>query len=298
MPTDSAEEPAGLATDGGLVPAAADGDADEVERGSDVEGGPGGVAEAVEPGGTAGGVVAVGNGDAAGEPTDGTAANSGEGVAGDGDVVDSVVGSGEDGGAAVASHTVDGDVVGGDEGVGGATESVAGADLVPVLWSDSSALGMDDVPHWPVAGGRLHLGLAVVASTSIGEFGVFHVSYRQVGEFSFDVLMAEACAKLASGLRLDTRETPTGELFSITGTLVAAAVCLPEFYRLVSDTARAERLVVGIPCPDEVYAAPADSPVAAEVHRAVRESTYQAAELVPAVLSIHGDSIEVVAERE
>lgn len=170
--------------------------------------------------------------------------------------------------------------------------------LSPVLWSESSGRGLAEVPHWSVAGGRLHLALAVVAVTARGTVEVFHVTHRQVGEYSFDVLMAEACHDLGAGLRVVARDTPEGRLFSVSGTLVAAAACLPEFYRLVSQVAGAERLVVGLPSPDEILVAPAGSGVVDVVHRAVWESGCPAGgELVPSVLSVVGDRIEVVAER-
>jgi len=109
--------------------------------------------------------------------------------------------------------------------------------------------------------------------------------------------MAEACVNLAAKLQLVTRDTPEGRLFSLSGTLVAAAVCLPEFYRQASKAARGERLVVGVPSPHEVYLAADDSPAADAVRRVVRESDYEAVELVPFVLSIMGDRIEVLEER-
>lgn len=172
-------------------------------------------------------------------------------------------------------------------------------ELLPVLWSASSPrVGLlEAVPHWPVAAGRLHLALAVVALTPRGTIGMYHVTHHQLGGQSFDELMAEACENLADGLRVDVRETDDGQLLSLAGTLVAAMVCLPDFYRRLSQLANSDRLVVGLPCPDEVYVTAADSPLAELVHGVVRESEYPATELVPSVLSIVGDDIEVLFER-
>jgi hypothetical protein len=171
--------------------------------------------------------------------------------------------------------------------------------LLPVLWSESSPRAgmLEAVPHWPVAAGRLHLALAVVAPTPRGTIGMHHVTHHQLGDQSFDELMAEACENLAAGLRVNSHQTDDGQLLSLSGTLVAATVCLPDFYRRLSELANAERLVVGLPCPDEVYVAPADSPLATVIHRAVQESEYPTTELVPAVLSIAGDNIELTSER-
>jgi hypothetical protein len=187
--------------------------------------------------------------------------------------------------------------VGADDTADDTVDAPVRGELLPVLWSESSRLGLAEVPHWPVAGGRLHLALAVVAVMPRGTVGVFHVSYRQIGEFSFDVLMAEACLNLSAGLRIVGRDTADGQLLSVSGRLVAAAACLPSFYQRVSELAQAERLVVGLPSPDEILVAPDGSGLVAEVHRAVLESEYPAAELVPSVLSVAGDRIEVVAER-
>jgi len=171
--------------------------------------------------------------------------------------------------------------------------------LLPVLWSETSPRAgmLEAVPHWPVAAGRLHLALAVVAPTPRGTIGMHHVTHHQLGDQSFNELMAEACENLSAGLRVNSHETDDGQLLSLSGTLVAATVCLPDFYRRLSELANAERLVVGLPCPDEVYVAPADSPLAALIHRAVHESEYPTTELVPAVLSIAGDDIELLSER-
>lgn len=157
---------------------------------------------------------------------------------------------------------------------------------------------LEAVPHWPVASGRLHLALAVVAPTPHGTTGMYHVTHHQLGVYSFDILMAEACENLAASLRVDERQMDDGQLLSLSGTLVAAAVCLPDFYLRVSELVGSERLVVGLPSPDQVYVAAADSPVAAVVRRRVVESEYPVTELVPSLLSIIGDEIRVIEERD
>jgi hypothetical protein len=174
------------------------------------------------------------------------------------------------------------------------------AALLPVLWSQSSPrVGMlEAVPHWPVAAGRLHLALAVVARTPSGSIGIYHVAHHQVGEFSFDELMAEACETLAAGLDVHSQPTDDGHLFSLNGMFVSAAVCLPAFYRRLAEAAGAERLVVGLPSPDEIYVAAAGSPAEAEVRQAVSDSEYPVTELVPCVLAIEGDHIEIIYERD
>jgi len=183
-------------------------------------------------------------------------------------------------------------------------ESALGIDvraaLLPILWSQSSPrVGMlEAVPHWPVAAGRLHLALAVVARMPSGSVGIYHVAHHQVGEFSFDELMAEACETLAAGLEVHSRPAGDGQLFSLSGMFVAAAVCLPAFYRLLAEATGAKRLVVGLPGPDEVHVAAAGSPAEATVRQAVSDSEYPVSELVPCVLTIEGDHIEISYERD
>ncbi|MFL6119783.1 hypothetical protein [Actinophytocola sp.] len=172
-------------------------------------------------------------------------------------------------------------------------------ELLPMLWSQSSPrVGvLEDVPHWPVAAGRLHLALAVVALTPQHTIGPFPVTYQQLGDYSFDALLAEACENLAAKLPMDIPQDGDKPL-SLSGTLIAAAVCLPDFYRRLSALTKADRLVVGLPHADEVQVAAADSPAAATIHRTIRDSEQLGAELVPSVLAVEGDQLEVLFEQE
>jgi hypothetical protein len=180
-----------------------------------------------------------------------------------------------------------------------ATLPAAGGELRPVLWSESSPSAglLADVPHWPVAAGRLHLGLAVVAPTAHGTIGIHHVTHRQLGDEPFDELVVAACRNLAADMAIEHRETGEGPLPALSGTLFAAAVCLPDFHRELSALVGSARLVAGLPSPDEVYVAGEGSPLAAVVERMVRESDYPTTELVPCLLSVTEDSVAVVTER-
>lgn len=177
------------------------------------------------------------------------------------------------------------------------TQPAGDGELVPMLWSESSphAELLPSVPHWPVVTGRLHLALAVVTHGTTDRFPVLH---HQLGEHSFDRLLAEACENLAAGLQVDARDTPDGRLLSLTGVLVSAAVCLPGFHRTLSLLAGSPVLVAGLPGPDEVHVAAADSPMAAVVERLVRESAQPATELVPTVLRVTAEGVTVVSERD
>ena len=162
------------------------------------------------------------------------------------------------------------------------------AELRPVLWSESSSLigQLVDVPHWPVAAGRLHLALAVVTPS-----GTYHVTYQQLGDVSFDALMADVCRDLARDLAVETR--PDGVLVA-DGRHVAAVACLPAFYQRVSALLDSERIVVGVLSPDLVHVAAAGGEAADLVAQAVRGAETPPAEVVPCLLSIVGDRIEVI----
>lgn len=165
------------------------------------------------------------------------------------------------------------------------------AELRPVLWSASSPIAgqLVDVPHWPVSGGRLHLALAVVAPT-----GVYHVSHTQLEGASFDELMAEACLRVAGEISISSREDG---VLTLSGRRVAALACLPAFARRLADATGAARLVVGLPSVDEILVAAAGSALADVVEREALTSEHPDTELVPCVLAVEGDLVEVLAER-
>lgn len=157
------------------------------------------------------------------------------------------------------------------------------AELRPVLWSADAPLAarLADLPHWPVAAGRLHLALAVVTPSD-----VYHVTYEQLGDTSFDQLMAEVCRDLATDVAAESREDG---VLVVTGRLVAAVACLPGFYQRFSELLGVERLLVGVLSPDLVHVTGGDG-----VLQAVSAADSTSGELVPCLLSVVGDRIEVV----
>jgi hypothetical protein len=173
-----------------------------------------------------------------------------------------------------------------------AARIVLQAELRPVLWSSSSPLAarLPDVPHWPVSGGRLHLALAVVAPT-----GTYHVNHSQLGDVSFDELMADICRRAVGEPSIATRDDG---VLTLSGQLVAALACLPEFAQRLAVATGAERLVVGLPSADEVLVAAGGTALAEVVERDVLASDAPDTELVPCVLSVEGDRVEVLVERE
>ncbi|MFC4855150.1 hypothetical protein [Actinophytocola glycyrrhizae] len=167
-----------------------------------------------------------------------------------------------------------------------AARVVLQAELRPVLRSDSPQLA--DLPHWPVAAGRLLLALAVVTPS-----GVYPVTHEQLGDVSFDVLMADVCRE-NSDFSVETRDDG---VVTVSGRLVAAVTCLPGFYQRLTEVLDTERLVAGVLSPDLVHVADADGELAEVVEQAVRAAGAPAdAELAPCLLSIVGDQISVLVE--
>ena len=166
------------------------------------------------------------------------------------------------------------------------------AELRPVLWSEESALAgqLVDIPHWPVAGGRLHLSLGVVTPSA-----VYHVTYEQLGDFSFDDLMADTCRGLTGDLAIDTR---ADGVHTVSGRLVAAVACLPGFYLRFADLLGAERLTVGLVSADLVVVADAGGDLADVVAGEVRAAEVSDGELVPCLLSVVGDQLTVLGGAE
>lgn len=194
-------------------------------------------------------------------------------------------------GATVTHHFLRPDADGWD-GALAAAGIVLRAELRPVLWSASSPLAgqLVDLPHWPVAAGRLHLALAVVTPSSM-----YHVTHEQLGDQSFDALMAATCLGLTSELSVDSQEDG---LWTVHGRALAAVACLPDFYRRFAELTGAKHLVVGLPSADDIHVAVAGSPAAAVIEQTVLESESPDGELVPCVLAVEGDRVEVLVERE
>lgn len=172
-----------------------------------------------------------------------------------------------------------------------AARVVLQAELRPVLWSAASPLAaqLADVPHWPVSGGRLHLALAVVTPAG----AAYHVSHSQLGDVSFDDLMAETCLRVVGDLSVNTREDGVRTL---SGRFISAVACLPDFYKQLAAATGAERLIVGLPSADEMLVA--GPSLADVVHAEVLASEQPDTELVPCVLAVEGDLVEVLTERE
>ncbi|HEV2782808.1 MAG TPA: hypothetical protein VGX25_25740 [Actinophytocola sp.] len=178
-------------------------------------------------------------------------------------------------------------------------------ELLPVLWSASSPWAelLEAMPHRTVVAGRVYVALASVAFTPRGTVGMSHLTHhrhRELGDVPFGELLAQAGTTLVTGLRIDGQSSAEGELLCLhrDGTPVASAVTLPDFHERMCALVGGPRLIVGLPCPQELLVADADSSLAGEVRDAVLSSGYADSELVPSVLLVEPGGIRLVAERQ
>ncbi|MEE6259168.1 hypothetical protein [Plantactinospora sonchi] len=177
-------------------------------------------------------------------------------------------------------------------------------ELLPVLWSATSPRAelLRSLPHQTLVPGRLFVALAMVAPTPRGTLGMSHLTHdtrQRIGEPPVADLFEEAYGSLSRGLRIDGRESEKGHLLTLhrEGSLAASAVALPGFVERMMELLGTDRLVVGLPCPDDLIVAGADSGWAADVGDMILSSPYPTTELVPSVLLVDRDGIQLVAER-
>ena len=174
-------------------------------------------------------------------------------------------------------------------------------ELLPILWSGSAphASMLSVLPHWPLIPGRLFVALARVAPTPRGTIGMSHLTHdahQRLGSPAIADLMAQASAALTRGLQCDRRSSGLIALHR-EGSLAASALALPDFYQQMSGLLNDKRLVVGLPCPDQLVVAGANSGRTQEIRQMVLESPYPDTELVPSVLVVDRVGFHLIAER-
>jgi hypothetical protein len=178
-------------------------------------------------------------------------------------------------------------------------------ELLPMLWSESSPQIdlLPAMPHYTLVDGGLHVSLAMVATRPGGRIGISHLTHHHLGPDgmwgeagTFEELYEAACANLASGLRIDGYDNGIINMHR-DGSIAAAAVGLPDFHAQVSGLLGAERFVVGLYCPQQLFIAAESSPHADTVRSMIMESDYPTSESVPSVLLVDRRGIRILAER-
>uniref|UniRef100_UPI000A3C89BC hypothetical protein n=1 Tax=Amycolatopsis kentuckyensis TaxID=218823 RepID=UPI000A3C89BC len=174
-------------------------------------------------------------------------------------------------------------------------------ELLPVLWSASSPRAglLDTLPHQPLVPGRLSVAFAVVGPTPRGTIGMHHITRHQHEEMGTPDLAGVAYQSLARGLKFEVGQSGGEVLVSVVreNLLAASAVALPDLYVHLSQQFDGGNLLVGLPCPDEMYVVREDSGLAETVRQQVLGSPYETTELVPSLLRLTPDGVELLAER-
>ncbi|HVV13738.1 hypothetical protein [Amycolatopsis sp.] len=177
-------------------------------------------------------------------------------------------------------------------------------ELLPILWSASSpqAEMLNFLPCAELVPAKVSIALANVAQTSRGTFGLRHVTkaaYDNMGT-SFEQLLAEARGNLVRGLRINVHEVGDEGNFlswSRDDGFAGSALALPDFFCMMSNSLETSRLVVGLPCPEFLYVAEADTGLGDMITQLTLESEYADTELVPCVLHLDRDGMRLLAER-
>lgn len=178
--------------------------------------------------------------------------------------------------------------------------------LLPVVWSHRSPQrGMlEFLPCRELVPGRLFVTVATIARTPHGKIGMHHVTKGGLNGRSFAGLLEQAMQQLSTGLGAEIRNNPARpELGSLAwvrrdGPCAASAVALPNFHEFMSAALGTDRLVVGLPEPDTLVAAPEASAAACDLlRRSVLGTQCPPSPLVPTVLSVTRSGYTVLAER-
>lgn len=185
-----------------------------------------------------------------------------------------------------------------------ARQEESAEEVLPVLWSASSPRAglLDALPHRPLVPGRLSVALAVVARTPQGNIGMQHITrhqHEEMGAPPIEQLLDVGYGCLARGLKFEVRRSGEDVLVSVAreNQMAASALALPDLYPQLSQHFGAGDLVVGLPCPDEMYVAREGSGLAETVREQVLGSPYETTELVPSVLRLGAGGLELLAER-
>ena len=176
-------------------------------------------------------------------------------------------------------------------------------EVLPILWSASSPRAglLDALPHVPLVPGQLSVALAVVSRTPQGKIGMQHITRHQQEEMGAPVekLFDVGYGCLARGLKFEVRSSGEDVLVSLAreNQFAASALALPDLYPQLSQHLGTGDLIVGLPCPDEMYVAREGSGLADTVREQVLGSPYETTELVPSVLRLGPGGLELLAER-
>jgi len=181
-----------------------------------------------------------------------------------------------------------------------AAKTIGGRALLPVL-RNADALS-DVIAHSPLTP-ELGLFLAHVGTTAAGGRGIEYLTTVMVKEQKLKVkkLWEQAFTTLKHGLSIHAVEEDGRRCFVLEreGDFAAAAIGLPDFAEHAAGWAGERQLIVGLPNPDTLIVAAANSPMARRVEEIAFASDYQGAvNLTPCVLLVQGKKITLQAKQQ
>ena len=188
-------------------------------------------------------------------------------------------------------------------------EAASGKLLLPILAGPSASRGVAmmefGLPKVPFIPGKIDVLFALTGMTPMGKIGMewmMRGMYEKFGEPDLEDVLRVACENLKVGLAGGGFETDDGDVviqMQREGDMLAgSALVLPDFHERLSEMVRAERLLVGIPCPDQLYVTDADSAAARTVRESTLETEYRDGFLGPTVLLVESTGITIVEDRE
>ncbi|MET8878851.1 hypothetical protein [Nocardia sp. NPDC004604] len=172
---------------------------------------------------------------------------------------------------------------------------------LPILHSTSAPLPFS--ASVPLVEGKLYVGFAKVATMPNGQIGMSHLMrsrFEAMSEEEFAELAGEFSDNLLRGLTFKVfpdQELGTMATIERDGPCAASAILLDDFHEKAASQVGEDRLIVGLVSPDDIFIAGAGSGRATEIREAVLTSPDTGSELVPCLLLVDADGMDVIAER-
>ncbi|PPK65181.1 hypothetical protein V5P93_003618 [Actinokineospora auranticolor] len=179
-----------------------------------------------------------------------------------------------------------------------------GEELLPLVWS-TAATGsslLESLPHLQLVPGQLAVTLGRVGMTERGTVGVHYLTAKEhedMGAPPLADLLAQAGDNLKRGLRMEVHESDRGDLLSMTRAtwLASSAIALDDFHARLSRQLGTDRIVVGMPNPDQLLIAAAESGWLDAIREEVMKSEHANGQFLPAVLLVDSQGMQVLIEQ-
>ncbi|MFJ9371191.1 hypothetical protein ACIRRA_43250 [Nocardia sp. NPDC101769] len=172
---------------------------------------------------------------------------------------------------------------------------------LPVLHSTSAPLPFS--ASLPLVEGKLYVGFAKVATMPNGRVGMSHLTrsrFEAMSEEEFLELAGEFSDNLLRGLTFKVfpdEELGTMATIERDGPCAGSAIMLDDFHEKAASQVGEDRLIVGLVSPDHIFIAGAGSGRAKQIREAVLTSPDTGSDMVPCLLLVDADGMDMIAER-